>query len=191
MRASVERAGLALRGAGGEGGEAQDAGTEDDDDEHGHLHLEGLDLLAQVLGRAADHEPGDEDRQDGAQDEHPVEAGADAAGRDLAELDEEEGHQAGDRLEAVVHRVHGAGAGPGRDGGPEGAGAGAEAGLLALHAAELLVDAGREQRVAARLAGHRDDGADDEHAGHGREDAPSPGAGRRPCGRTCRSGRTG
>ena len=32
--------------------------------EHRQLHLAGLDLLAQVLGRAADHQPGDEDADD-------------------------------------------------------------------------------------------------------------------------------
>ena len=158
MRAGVQRAGLPFGRRRGQGREAEDAGPQDDDHEHGHLHLEALDLLAQVLGRAADHEPGDEDREDGAQDEHPVEAGTDAAGGDLAELHEEEGHEAGHGLEAVVHGVHGARAGARRDGGPEAAGTGAEADLLALHAAEPLVHAGREERVAARLAGHGDDG---------------------------------
>ena len=51
--------------------------------EHDELDLARLDLLAQELGRAADHQPGDED---GEQDEqqHPVQAGADAAEDDLA-----------------------------------------------------------------------------------------------------------
>ena len=43
----------------------------------------GLDLLAQVLGRAADHQAGDEDRQDD-EDQHPVQARADAAEDHLA-----------------------------------------------------------------------------------------------------------
>ncbi len=60
-----------------ERGEAEDAGAEDEDDQHRHLHLECLDLLAEVLGRAADHQAGDEDRQDRADHEHPVQAGAD------------------------------------------------------------------------------------------------------------------
>ena len=47
-------------------------------DERRHLHLVGLDLLAEVLGRAADHQPGDEHRDD-REHEHAVEARADAA----------------------------------------------------------------------------------------------------------------
>ena len=35
-----------------------------EDVEHHELHLGGLDLLAQVLGRAPDHEPGDEHREE-------------------------------------------------------------------------------------------------------------------------------
>ena len=46
-------------------------------DEHRHLDLEGLDLLAEVLGRPADHQAGDEHGQDRADDEHPVHPGAD------------------------------------------------------------------------------------------------------------------
>ena len=44
-----------------------------------------LDLLAQILRRASNHQPGDEDREDG-EDQQAVEAGADAAEDDLAEL---------------------------------------------------------------------------------------------------------
>ena len=44
-----------------------------------------LDLLAQVFRRAADHQPGDEDREDG-EDEQAIEAGADTAKDDLAQL---------------------------------------------------------------------------------------------------------
>ena len=42
----------------------------------------GLDLLAEVLGRAADHEARDEDREHD-EEEHAVEAGADAADDDF------------------------------------------------------------------------------------------------------------
>ena len=62
----------------------QDAERQDEDREHRELHLVRLDLLAEVLGRAADHQAGDEDREDD-EDEHAVEARADAAEDDLAE----------------------------------------------------------------------------------------------------------
>ena len=51
--------------------------------------------------------------------------------------------------------------------------AGSEPDLLALHVAEGLVDAGREERVAGRLGVHRDDGADEEDRGHRAEDRPA------------------
>ena len=49
----------------------------------GELDLPRLDLLAEVLRRASDHQPRDEDRDDDVE-EHPVEAGSDAAPDDLA-----------------------------------------------------------------------------------------------------------
>ena len=76
----------------------------DQDDQRGHLHLEGLDLLAQVLRRAADHQPGDEDGDDG-EDQHAVEAGADAAEDHLAELHQPHRHEPAERRVGVVHRV--------------------------------------------------------------------------------------
>jgi hypothetical protein len=82
--------------------EAQDRERQDQDGEHRHLHFLGLDLLAEILGRAADHQPGDEHRDDGEQ-QHAVEARADAADDDLAELDVEQRHQPAERREAVVH----------------------------------------------------------------------------------------
>ena len=53
--------------------------------------LAAADLLAQVLRRAADHQAGEEDREH-RQHEHPVQARADPAGRDLAEHHVEQGH---------------------------------------------------------------------------------------------------
>ena len=51
----------------------QDRQRKDQDDEHRHLHVVGLDLLAEVLRRAADHQAGDEHRQDD-EDEDAVHA---------------------------------------------------------------------------------------------------------------------
>ena len=149
VRTRVERPGRALRQHARDRREAEDAGAEDERDEHRHLDLEGLDLLAEVLRRPADHQAGDEHGEDRADDEHPVHPGADAARRDLAELDVEQRDEPGDRLGAVVPGVDGAGARAGRDRHEQAADGGTEADLLAFHVAEArLVDAGREQRVA-------------------------------------------
>ena len=72
--------------------------------QRGELDLAGADLLAQVLRRAADHQPGDEHRDD-REDQHAVQARADAAGRDLAEHHVEHRHHAAERGVRVVERV--------------------------------------------------------------------------------------
>ena len=69
---------------------------QDQDGEHGHLDLPGLDLLADVLRRAPDHQAGDEHGDDD-EDQHAVEAGADAADDDLAELHVDERDHAAER----------------------------------------------------------------------------------------------
>ena len=89
------------------------------------------DPLAEVLGRAADHQAGDEDRED-REDEDPVEAGADAARRDLAEHHVHERDSAAERGEAVVRAVDRAGRGAGGRGGEDARDRRSEAGLLAL-----------------------------------------------------------
>ena len=78
---------------------AKDHQRQDQDGEHGHLDFLGLDLLADIFGRAADHQAGDEDRQDDEQ-QHAVQAGADAADDDLAELNVDERDHAAERGEA-------------------------------------------------------------------------------------------
>ena len=114
---------------------------QDQDGEHRHLDLLGLDLLADIFRRAADHQAGDEDREDDEQ-QHAVDAGADAADDDLAELDVDQRDHAAERGEGVVHGVDGAAGGRGRDDGEQRGGDDAEADLLAFHVA-----AGEAQRV--------------------------------------------
>ena len=92
------------------------AGREHGD--HGPLHLARLDLLAEILRRAADHQPGDEDREHD-EDEHPVKPGADAAEDDFAEHHVDQRHETAERRERVVHRVDRAARSVGRDGGEE------------------------------------------------------------------------
>jgi hypothetical protein len=107
------------------------------DGDGGHLDLEGLDLLAQVFRRAADHQAGDEDADQGEHD-HAVEAGADAAEDHFTELHQPHRHQAAERRVGVVHRIDRAVGGGGGGGGPEGRVDDAEAGFLAFHVAAGL-----------------------------------------------------
>ncbi len=90
MRPGVRGAGQPVGGDRRERAEEEDARRRRKDGEQHHLHLERLDLLAEVFGRAPDHQAGDEDGQD-HEDQDPVEARADAAGRRLAE--QHEGHR--------------------------------------------------------------------------------------------------
>ena len=73
---------------------------QDQDGEHRHLDFLGLDFLADVFRRAADHQAGDEDREDDEQ-QHAVEAGADAADDDLAELHVDQRDHAAERGERI------------------------------------------------------------------------------------------
>ena len=132
---------LAPRGDNRDRGADQHDRGRDQDDERGHLHLVGLDLLAQVLGRAADHEAGHEHGDD-REDEHPVEARADPAVDDLAELHQPHGHQPAEGGVGVVHRVHRAVGGRGGGRGPQGGVGDTEPDLLALHVAAGLQGAG-------------------------------------------------
>ena len=111
--------------------EHQDRQREDQHDEHRHLHVVGLDLLAQVLRRAADHQAGDEHRQDD-EDEDAVHPGADAAEDHLAQHDVDERHQAAERRERVVPAVDRAAARVGRHGREERGVGDAEAALPCL-----------------------------------------------------------
>ena len=92
--------------------------------------------------------------------EHAVEARADAAEDDLAELHQPHRHEAAERREGVVHRVDRAVRGRGRRGRPERGVGDAEAHLLALHVAARLqrarglVDAERGEARVAGLLGH-------------------------------------
>ena len=162
----------------------------DEDGDRDHLHLVRLDLLAQVLGRAADHQPGDEHRHDG-EHQHAVQARADAAEDHLAELHQHQRHRAAERRvasrasssprrseAAVVMVANSAEASmPKRTSLPS---------MLppACVALAALVDAERgEARVALLLEDRRRDRRRRRTAASSPPAPPSPGAGRRPCGR--------
>ena len=157
--------------------------------EDGHLDLLRLELLAEIFGRAADHQPGDEHRDDG-EGEDAVKPRADAAEDHLAELDVDERHHAAQRQEAVMHRVDRAARGVGRDRGIKRRERRPETHLLALHVAAGLhrarrgVDVeGGEGGIAVRLPTNRRWSRRRGTAAPSRRRSPSPGARRGPCGR--------
>ena len=122
---------VAVGQRGREAGGDEDRQRREEQAEHDELDLARLDLLAQVLRRAADHQPADEDRQQDVE-QHRVQAGADAAEDALAvgQVDHrDQAADAGQRLKGGVDR---AGRGRGRDRGPQRRPGGAEADLLAL-----------------------------------------------------------
>ena len=173
VRAGVVEAGLAPVGDARPGGGTEGRRREDDKDQHHELDVVGLDLLAEILGRAADHQPGDEDRED-HEHHHAVEARADAAEDDFARLHVEERDEPAERRERIVHGVDGAARGVGGDRGEERGAEDAEADLLALHVAvgggetESMVDG-----IAARLGLPADERAGDEKRGHRTPDGPA------------------
>ncbi len=144
---------------------------QDKNGEHRHLDFFGFDLLADIFRRAADHQPGDEDRNDDEQ-QHAVHAGADAADDDFAELDVDQRNHAAERGEAVVHGVDRAARRRGGDNGEQRRGDDAETHLLAFHIA-----AGQPERVerviAMRLGGVAGDDAGDEQDAHHGKDGPA------------------
>jgi hypothetical protein len=56
----------------GRGGEKQNVRGQDQHGQHGHFHLEALDLLTEILRGPTDHESGDENGNDGKH-QHAVE----------------------------------------------------------------------------------------------------------------------
>ena len=74
---------------GGHRAEAEDYKRQDQQRQHGKLHFLGFDLLAEIIRRASHHESGDEDRDDGNHQD-AIEAGADTARQNFAELDDEQ-----------------------------------------------------------------------------------------------------
>ena len=153
VRAGVGDAGKTRGQDGRERGPAEDRKRQGEEREDGHLDLLRLELLAEIFGRAPDHEARHEHRDDG-EGEDAVEARADAAEDHLAELDVDQRHHAAQRHEAVVHRVDRAARRIGGDGGAEREFGDAEADLLAFHVAAGLRRARR--RVDVELRRRRD-----------------------------------
>ena len=173
MRPVIEQPLEPLRHDRGERGKTKDHQRQDRDRQHGELYFAALDLLPEIFGRPSDHQAGDEDRDDREQQE-AVEARADAADDDFAEIHVEHRDEASDRGEAVMHRIDRAarcGRGHGRE---QRRGSRAEPHFLALHIAHGGIDAQRMMdRVASAFGdvGGADAGGEDDH--HRGEDRPA------------------
>ncbi len=155
------------------------------------LDLARLDLLAQVLRRAADHQAGDEDGQQDEQ-QHPVEARADAAeDRPRRSSCSPVGTAPPIPVKDVERGVDRAAGGDGRDGREQRPSrrspkrSSLPSRLPPASAGELL------RRRAVGLGGVDDRDGDDEHQPHRAVRSPSPAGGCRPSGRTSRSARPG
>ncbi len=141
-----------------QGGAGEHERRRDEDVEARELDLARADLLAEVLGRAAHQEAGDEHRDD-REHQHAVEAGSDAAGGDLAEHHVQHRHHAAERGVRVVHRVHRTGRREGRGPGEQRRGEDAVPLLLALHRpAGELGGGARAVQLECAQRGDRDDG---------------------------------
>ncbi|MNX79602.1 hypothetical protein D3C86_1112380 [compost metagenome] len=134
-----------------------------------------LDLLAQELGGAADHQPREEDGEDPV--EHEVHEADALAAEDVVEHHLGERDEAAHGGQAVVHGVDRTGREGGGDRDEQGTHGLAEADLLAFHVAARLQQAGglvqaqaREHGVARRLGPRHDGQEDEEHGAHGAED---------------------
>ena len=155
----VEGLGEALWLAGGGGGDRGAAGRaggrhrgaeqrrerRDQDPERDELDLPRLDLLAEVLGRAPDHQTADEDRQQDVEQDR-IEPRADAAEDHLAGAQVGERNGAADPGEGLDRAVDRAARGDRRDDVEQGRAGDPEALFLALHvAAGGAVDDARMQ----------------------------------------------
>ena len=158
VRAAVKQAAEAHGRDDSDGGADEDAGGRDQDGDGDHFHVEGFDLLAEIFGRAADHEAGEEDGENGEENE-AVNAGPGAAENDFAELHEEHGDHAADGSEGIMHGVNGAVGSGGGDGGPEGGIDNAETDFFSFEVALFGVDG--------------DEGERDENEEHDREEGPA------------------
>ncbi len=119
-------------------GRSQNHDRVDQEGQHGELHLAGLDLLAEILGRPPDHQS----RQKHAhnQVDEQVDHAHPLAAEDAVEPHARQGRDAGQRIQAVVHAVDRTAGDGGRDCRIGRAGRGAEAQLFPFEVPQLLID---------------------------------------------------
>jgi len=76
----------------------------DEQRQYSHLHVGGLDLLAEIFGRAANDQLGDEDSNQG-KEQHPKKTRAGSADDHLIQHHIGHDHAAAERREAVMHGI--------------------------------------------------------------------------------------
>ena len=162
----------------GDRGQDEDHRRHEERADGSDLDLARLDLLAEVLGRPPHHQAGDEDG-DQDEEEHPVEAGADAAEDHLAGEHVHDRDGAAGRGERVVAAVDGAVRGVRRRDGPVRGRGDAVADLLVGQVPAARAVAGRDVHAgvaqhlrAVLLGGQCDRDADREHREHRAVDRP-------------------
>ncbi|MNN03639.1 hypothetical protein D3C81_1163350 [compost metagenome] len=155
--------------AGGDGAKYQHADRHHQQGCHQKLHFTGLQLLAQVFRGTANHQPGQEHR-DKDEQQHAVEARADAAEYHLADHHVDHRHHTGQRVQAVVHGVDRTVGGGGGGDRPQHRTGGAEAAFLALQGGGLLHLRAFQGRVWLVLGPQRRATADQEQGKHAGED---------------------
>src|SRR5271168_974274 len=175
--ARIGDAGGAIGTNHGDGGEAENDESHDQDGEHGHFYVVGFDFLAEIFGGAADHESGDKDGEDN-EDDYTVEAGAHAAEDDFTEHDVDERDHAAERCEGVMGTIDGAATGVGGGGGEERGVGDAEADFFAFHVASGLRGAGDlirsgEEGIAFGFGPVGGGYAQEEQDDHGGPDGPA------------------
>ena len=103
---------LGRRSLAGDGGETKRQRWLDQQRQDGEAHFARFDFLAEIFGRASDHQPRDEDRDDG-QEQNAIKARTDTSGRDTPRQQIEQRNEAADRRQRVESGIGGASSGAG------------------------------------------------------------------------------
>ena len=155
--------------------EQQNARREHQHREHHHLNFLLLDLLAQVFGSSAHHQPGNENRQNG-EHQHAVKPGPHAAEHHFAQFNVDQWDESPERRKTIVHAIHRAAARIGRHRGEQRRIRDAKAYFLAFHVSarlgrgRLALDPHRGQnRISILFRGVADHHACQKQDAHGGE----------------------
>ena len=144
----------------------------DQNGEGDHFHFPDIDFLPEVLRGAADHQPGDKYRQHNEQ-QHAVQARADAAEYHFANLHQPHRHHAAQRGEGVMHGIDRAAGGGGGDHREQTAGENTEATLFSFHIQAAVGTQRQQMRIAAGLRPHHHGDAEDKDQRHCPQDGAS------------------
>ena len=172
MRSRVEHPGAAGVGHHRQRRAKQHQRRGDQNGEGDHFHFPDIDFLPEVLRGAADHQPGDKYRQHNEQ-QHAVQARADAAEYHFANLHQPHRHHAAQRGEGVMHGIDRAAGGGGGDHREQTAGENTEATLFSFHIQAAVGTQRQQMRIAAGLRPHHHGDAEDKDQRHCPQDGAS------------------